>query len=153
MRQSIVSNVIAIIILFVSLIVLPAYFIGIINWRSDMNTCQTAARNFVDMVIDNGKISDKALTDLNLSIASCSGDFVYEYYREEKVVNPDPDHAGQYIVTYAHVDVDKDTEWRTGDVVTIVVTQKSMNLFQRLSNALMGASYNNIEIRLAGMVR
>ena len=81
MRQSIVSNVIAIIILFVSLIVLPSYFIGIINWRSDMNTCQTAARNFVDMVIDNGKISDKALTDLNLSIASCSGDFVYEYYR------------------------------------------------------------------------
>lgn len=118
-----------------------------------MNTCQTAARNFVDMVIDNGKISDKALTDLNLSIASCSGDFVYEYYREEKVVNPDPDHDGQYIVTYAHVDVDKDTEWRTGDIVTIVVTQKSMNLFQRLSNALMGASYNNIEIRLAGMVR
>lgn len=153
MRQSIVSNVIAIIILFVSLIVLPSYFIGIINWRSDMNTCQTAARNFVDMVIDNGKISDKALTDLNLSIASCSGDFVYEYYREEKVVNPDHDHAGQYIVTYAHVDVDKDTEWRTGDIVTIVVTQKSMNLFQRLSNALMGASYNNIEIRLAGMVR
>ena len=153
MRQSIVSNVIAIIILFVSLIVLPSYFIGIINWRSDMNTCQTAARNFVDMVIDNGKISDKALTDLNLSIASCSGDFVYEYYREEKVVNPDPDHDGQYIVTYAHVDVDKDTEWRTGDIVTIVVTQKSMNLFQRLSNALMGASYNNIEIRLAGMVR
>lgn len=153
MRQSIVSNVIAIIILFVSLIVLPSYFIGIINWRSDMNTCQTAARNFVDMVIDNGKISDKALTDLNLSIASCSGDFVYEYYREEKVVNPDPDNAGQYIVTYAHVDVDKDTEWRTGDIITIVVTQKSMNLFQRLSNALMGASYNNIEIRLAGMVR
>lgn len=153
MRQSIVSNVIAIIILFVSLIVLPAYFIGIINWRSDMNTCQTAARNFVDMVIDNGKISEKALTDLNLSIASCSGDFVYEYYREEKVVNPDPDHSGQYITTYAHVEVDQNTEWRTGDIVTIVVTQKSMNLFQRLSNALMGASYNNIEIRLAGMVR
>lgn len=155
MRQSVVSNVIAVIILFVSIIVLPAYFIGIINWRSDMNICQTAARNFVDMVIDNGQITEKALTDLNLSIASCTGNFTYEYYREEKVVNPNPGTgvSGDYITTWVHVEVDEDTVWRTGDICTIVITQKSMNIFQRLSNALIGASYNNIEVRLSGMVR
>lgn len=153
MRQSIVSNVIAIIILFVSLIVLPSYFIGIINWRTDMNICQTAARNFVDMVIDNGQITERAITDLNLSVASCSGDFTYEYYREEKVVNPDPNNSGKYLITYAHVEVDTNTEWRTGDICTIVIKQQSTNLFQRLANALMSASYNNIEIRLSGMVR
>jgi hypothetical protein len=139
--------------MFISLIVLPAYFIGIIQWRSDMNTCQTAARNFVDMVIDNGKISERAMTDLNLSIASCSSNFTYEYYREEKVVNPDPSDASKYITTWVHKEVDTDTEWQTGDICTIVVTQKSMNIFQRLSMALLGSSYNNIEIRLSGMVR
>lgn len=153
MRQSIVSNVIAIIILFISLIVLPSYFIGVIQWRTDMNICQTAARNFVDMVIDNGKITEKATTDLNLSVASCSGDFSYEYYREEKIVNPDPNASGEYITTWVHVEVDGDTEWKTGDIVTIVIKQNSTNLFQKLSNALMSMSYNNIEVRLSGMVR
>lgn len=153
MRQSVVSTIIAILILFVSLIVLPAYFIGVISWRSDMNICQVAARNFVDIVIDNGKITDKAITDLNLSVASCSGSFSYEYYREEKVVNPDPDNPGKYLVTYAHVDVDQNTQWRTGDICTIVIKQDSMNLFQRISMSLLSMSYNNIEIRLSGMVR
>lgn len=153
MRQSIVANVIAVIILFVSLIVLPTYFIGVINWRSDMNQCQTAARNFVDMVIDNGKISERAITDLNLSLASCSGDYAYEYYREEKVVNPDPDNPGGYITTWVHTEVDDDTEWQVGDLCTIVITQKSTNVFQRIANALLSTSWNNIEIRLTGMVR
>lgn len=153
MRQSIISNVIAVIILFLGLIVLPSYYIGVINWRNDMNTCQTAARNFVDMVIDNGQITERALTDLNLQIASCTGEYTYEYYREEKVVNPDPESSGRYITTWVHVEVNDDTVWRTGDIVTIVITQKNANLFQRLSNALMSSSWNNIEVRLSGMVR
>lgn len=152
MRQSIIANVLAVIILFISLIILPSYFIGVINWRNDMNICQSAARNFVDMVIDNGKISERALSDLNLSIASCSGDYSYEYYREEKVVNPDG-NSGEYITTWVHVEVDEDTEWQVGDLCTIVITQRGTNIFQRVANSLLGMSWNSIEIRLTGMVR
>ena len=83
MRGSVVGMVVAIIVAFISLILLPAYFIGIINWRTDMNTCQNCARNFVDMVIDNGQITDRALSDLNLGLASCSSTFTYEVYKEE----------------------------------------------------------------------
>lgn len=153
MRQSIVANVIAVLILFMSFIVLPSYFIGVIQWRSDMNTCQVAARNFVDMVIDNSKISERAITDLNLEIASCAGDYTYEYYREAKVVNPDPNNAGEYITTWVHVEVDENTEWNTGDLCTIVITQRTPNVFQRIANAMLSTSWNKIDIRLTGMVR
>lgn len=152
MRQSVVGIIVSIVILFVSIIVLPTYFIGVINWRSDMNECQTAARNFVDMVIDNGSITEKAMTDLNLSIASCHGAFTYEYFREEKIVNPTASN-GDYKATWVHVEVDENTKWRTGDICTIVIKQRSASLFQRLSSVLLGTSFNNIEIRLSGMVR
>ena len=153
MRQNIVGNVISIIVLFIGLIILPSYFIGIIQWRQDMNICQTAARNFVDMVIDDRKITERALSDLNLSIASCTGDYNYEYFREEKIVNPNPETANSYLTTWVHKDVTDDTKWRTGDIVTIVISQKKVNLFQRLATALLGSSWNNIEVRLSGMVR
>lgn len=153
MRQSVIGTVISIIVMFVSLIVLPTYFVGVINWRTDMNTCQTAARNFVDMVIDNGQITEKALSDLNLTIAGCSGDYSYEYYREEKIVNPVVGSDSEYVVTYVHTEVDTSTVWHPGDIVTIVITQQSPNLFQRLSNALLNTSYNNFDLRLSGMVR
>lgn len=151
MRNSIVANVLGVIILFLSLIVLPTYFIGIINWRDDMNTCQTAARNFVDMVIDNKQITDKAQSDLNLSLASCSSTFTYQYFREEKTTNPDG-HGGS-ITTWNYVEVSPDTVWRSGDICTIVITQEGLSIYQRISSAILGTSYNRIEIRLSGMVR
>ena len=94
MRNSIVGIIISVIILFISLIVLPTYFVGVIQWRDDMNTCQTAARNFVDMVIDNGQINERAVTDLNLSLGGCYSTFTYEIYREgmfETFFNPQND--------------------------------------------------------------
>lgn len=151
MRNSVVSTILSIIILFISLIVLPSFFIGVINWRTDMNTCQVAARNFVDMVIDNGQITDRALSDLNLALAGCSATFTYEYYREERITNPQED--GGVVVKWVNTSVDEDTIWHPGDLCTILITQKSPGLFQRLSMGLLGVSYNNMEVRLTGMVR
>ena len=152
MRNSIVATVLGVIILFIALIVLPSYYMGVIHWRDDANTCQTAARNFVDMVIDNGQITDRSLSDLNLSLAGSHSTFTYEYYREQRVTNPDPVNGG-VVVEWVHTEVDEDTNWYSGDLVTIVITQQDQSLFQKLSSFLLGSSYNNIEIRLTGMVR
>lgn len=146
MRTSIVGVVISIIVLFYSLIVLPTYFIGIIQWRDDMNSCQTAARNFVDMVTDNGNISERAITDLNLSLAGCYSTYTYEIYREEKITNPTE-------TSWVYVDIEDDTLWRTGDIVTIEITQEGSNIFYKISSMLLGVSYQKITVRLAGMVR
>lgn len=158
MRNSIVGVIIGVIILFLSLIVLPTYYISIVNWRDDMNTCQTAARNFVDMVIDNGQITDKALSDLNLSLAGCTGTFTYEYYKEEKTTNPavvminGVETMGSE-TTWNVVEVNDETIWREGDLITIVIHQNGLNLYQRLSSAILGSSFTTVEIRLSGMVR
>lgn len=151
MRNSIIGTILGVIILFLSLVILPTYFIGIVNWRDDLNTCQTAARNFVDMVIDNKQINDKALSDLNLSLAACSSTFTYKYYREEKTTNPDG-HGGT-VTTWNYVEVGPDTVWRTGDICTIVIEQQGLSVFQRISAAILGTSYTSTEIRLSGMVR
>lgn len=156
MKTSVTGLVISCIILFISLIMLPTYFIGVINWRSDQNTAQTAARNFVDMVIDNRQITERAMSDLNLSLAGCSNTYTYEYYREEKITNPKIDESGNVIgveITWVYVEVTPETVWNTGDICTIVVRQQGMNMFQRVAMALMGTSYNTVEIRLSGMVR
>lgn len=153
MRNSVVGLVFGILILFVSLIILPTYFIGLINWRTDMNKCQTAARNFVDTVIDNGRVTDRALSDLNLELAGCSSTFTYEYYREERVANPVDPSTGTIDIEWVYVDVTPDMVWRTGDFCTIVIRQQGLNVFQRISAALLGTQYNKMEIRLTGMVR
>lgn len=146
MRDSIIGKVIGVIILFYSLIVLPTYFVGVIQWRNDMNTCQAAARNYVDMIIDNGQITERAVTDLNLSLGSCYSTFTYNVYREEKITNP----TG---TSWVYVDIEDDTVWRTGDIVTIEITQEGSNIFQSLSAMMLGTSYQKVDVRLAGMVR
>lgn len=158
MRVNMIGIILGIIIVFLSLIVLPVYYIGVINWRDDMNTCQVSARNFVDMVIDNGQVTDKALSDLNLSLASCSGTFTYEYYKEAKVTNPSVKNENGEIVgfvetTWNYTEVDKNTTWNEGDLITIVIKQKKLNLFQRLSASITGNTVGAIDVRLSGMVR
>ena len=152
MRNSIVGILLSVIVLFIGVILLPSYYQGVIEWRADANICQSSARNFVDMVIDNAGISDRAISDLNLSLAGCSGTFTYEIYREEKVTNPGT-VAGTAEVTWIYTEITEDTVWHTGDIVTIVITQQGQNIFQKFSSAFLGQSYNNIEVRLAGMIR
>ena len=151
MKNSIMGMIVGIMILFIGLIIMPTYYIGIVNWRDDMNTCQSAARNFVDMVIDNQQITDKAVSDLNLDLAGCKSTFVYTVYREEKVTNPDGN--GGFITTWNHVDIENNTKWRQGDIVTIEVTQRGLNIYQRISALFLGTGYTKIGVRLSGMVR
>ena len=70
MKVSIAGMAVQIFILFFSLIVLPIYFMSIIQYYKDVNRIQTAERNFVDYVIDNRQVSDAAMSELNLSIAA-----------------------------------------------------------------------------------
>ena len=151
MKQSITGIVIGIILLFVSSIILPVYFMGIITYRDDLNKCQVAARNFVDMIIDNGQINDRAISDLNLQLASCTSTFSYRYYREEKVIQPVA--GGGYETTWMHVECDENTQWNSGDIVTIVIEQEGINLYQRIAHLMPGASFTTQEIRMSGMVR
>lgn len=152
MRNSITGIVIGVIILFIGAILLPIYFIACINWRDDMNTAQTAARNFVDKVIDTREVSEEALTDLNLALATTTCNFNYTYYRETKVVNPG-ETDGSTHTTWQPAEITSNTIWKTGDIVTIEITQTSDGLFQRFAQGFLGMGFNRREVRLSGMVR
>ena len=158
MKMNIGGLVLGVIILFFGLVVIPIYGIGIIQWRTDSYIIQNAGRNLLDMVIDNGYVTDKAITDINLDLAGCYGTYTYRYYREEKVTEPKLDDMGNEIggestTTWLQVQVTDDTIWRTGDICTVVIEQQGSNLFQRIAMSFLGGSFNNIEIRVAGMVR
>ena len=79
MRQSQISTMISVIILFLGLVVMPIYFIGIIQWRTDMDLAIQASRDFVDKVIDSGQITVDMESDLNLALSACSGFIEYAF--------------------------------------------------------------------------
>lgn len=152
MKQSIVGTVLGVLILFISCVILPTYFMSIITYRDDLNKCQVAARNFIDMVIDNGSINERALSDINLSLASCTSTFSYKYYREEKILQPS-EEEGFVDTIWVYTDVVDNVNWNTGDIITVVITQEGLNIYQRIAMIMPGASFAAPEIRLSGMVR
>lgn len=156
MRISIPSLVLSVILLFLSLIVLPIYFVSIINYRDDLNTVQTASRNFIDRAIDTKEITEDMVADLNLQLASCNSTFTYTVSKEVKVTNPKGDGSGEVVTTWIYTDVNDGlvgTTFASGDFVTITVRQVGISVFQRLSSGFLGTQYHTRECNLSGMVR
>ncbi len=149
MKSSTVSTILTILVLFISLIVLPVYFQGVMEYRNDLNQAQTASRNLVDKVIDSRELSDAMIRDFNLELATCTTDYEYKIWREVKQTNPTED--GGFHTQYVYSE--NLDEWHSGDIITIEVTQKNLSIFQRLSGVLMGSVYNKQSIRFAAMVR
>ena len=152
MKVSIAGMAVQIFILFFSLIVLPIYFMSIIQYYKDVNRIQTAERNFVDYVIDNRQVSDAALSELNLSIAAVSTPVKVTIQRETRVINPGST-AGAVDVSWIAAEYDNTTIWDQGDLITVTVKQEQANIMQQISSVFLGSSYNNLNMRLTAMVR
>lgn len=168
MRNSVPAMVVSIILLFFNMIIAPSYFIGMINWRNDMNVAQTAARDFIDRAIDGSGVSDDMIADLNLSLASCTCTFEYDVKHETRLINPangTPGSTDQYTTGIVMTEPDSSksivTQWvptnsdvySQGDIITIEIRQTSSNIFQQLAKNFLSSSYNNKTIRFSGMVR
>lgn len=152
MKVSIAGMATQIFILFWSLIILPIYFMSIIQYYKDINRIQTAERNFVDYVIDNRQVSDAALSELNLSIAAVSTPVKVEISRETRIINPGST-VGAVDVTWVAAEYDNTTIWEQGDLISVEVKQDHPNMMQQISAVFLGSAYNNLNMRLTGMVR
>lgn len=152
MRTSIASMAVQIFILFLSLVILPIYFMSIIQYYKDVNRIQIAERNFVDYVIDNRQVSEAALSELNLSIAAVSTPVKVSIQRETRIINPGST-AGAVDVSWVAAEYDSNTIWSQGDLITVNVRQESANIMQQLSSVFLGSSYNNLNMRVTAMVR
>lgn len=152
MRTSIASMAVQIFILFLSLVILPIYFMSIIQYYKDVNRIQIAERNFVDYVIDNRQVSEAALSELNLSIAAVSTPVKVSIQRETRIINPGST-AGAVDVSWVAAEYDSNTVWSQGDLITVDVRQESANIMQQLSSVFLGSSYNNLNMRVTAMVR
>lgn len=151
MRSSIAGLAVSIFTIFLSLVVIPIYFMSIITYYQDVNRCQTAARNFVDTVIDNRQISDATMAELNINLAAVTTNVHATIQRETRVI--DPSSTGDTTVKWVYTHFDNTTKWKQGDLVTITIEQESPNLLQNISAIFLGSNYNSINIRLVGMVR
>ena len=152
MRTSIASMAVQIFILFLSLVILPIYFMSIIQYYKDVNRIQIAERNFVDYVIDNRQVSEAALSELNLSIAAVSTPVKVSIQSETRIINPGST-AGAVDVSWVAAEYDSNTIWSQGDLITVDVRQESANIMQQLSSVFLGSSYNNLNMRVTAMVR
>ncbi len=152
MKVSIAGMATQIFILFFSLIVLPIYFMSIIQYYKDVNRIQVAERNFIDYVIDNRQVSNAALSELNLSVAAVSTPVTVSIKREIRVINPGST-AGAVDVAWIAAEYDENTIWDQGDLITVVIEQEQANIMQQISSVFLGSSYNNLKFQLTAMVR
>lgn len=152
MKISIAGMATQVFLLFISLIVLPIYFMSIIQYYKDVNRIQIAERNFVDYVIDNRQVSDAALSELNISVAAVSTPVTVKVQRETRVIDP-AITPGEVDVKWVYAEWDDHTTWLQGDLVSVECKQESANVMQQLSAVFLGSAYNNLNMRLTGMVR
>lgn len=149
MKSSIVGTTIAIIVLFVGLVIVPIYQLSLITWRDDLIKVQTETRNYIDKIIDTSTNPDNYVEDFNLALASCSNTFTYTLEHYARVTNPDG--KGGTVTTWQ---VTNDlSNFSKGDIVKITVIQKSYNIFQKISQSLLGMNYVNKDIVMSAMVR
>ena len=118
-------------------------------WRNDLNIVQNETRNYIDKIIDTRTNSIDAEEDYKLALAGCNGTFTYQLLHEAKATNPDG--KGGTITSW--VVTKENTLWNKGDIVSIKVTQESLNVFQKIAANMFGMNFMNTEVNMAGMVR
>lgn len=149
MKISIPSLILSVIVVFVGLIVMPLYYISVVQWRNDYETIHNEARNLVDKIIDTREYTDVMEEDFNLAIATLNNTFTAKVTREVKVVNPDG--AGGTYTTY--IVTDDNDEYAQGDFVTVTVEQVGVSPWQALSLRLLGVNSYRDKVVYSGRVR
>ena len=156
MKSSTAGKVMGVIILFISLVVLPIFYISIVDWREDSNRIQIASRDFIDRAIDAGQVTSDMEADLNLDLAACTGNFVYTITVETKITNPKFDDSGNvvgYTTVWVPIAYKKGDTLQRGDIITLTVEQSDFGLFQKFAIGLLGVSFNKMDCVTPGMVR
>lgn len=153
MKISIAGMVTQVVILFLGIVILPIYYMSIIQYYKDVNRIMVAERNLIDYVIDNKQVADSVLSEFNITTAAVSTSVDVTITRETRVIDPSEDSPSKVDVKWVAVDWDKDTVWLQGDLITVNVKQDSSNIMQQISGIFLGSMYSNLDMPMTGMVR
>lgn len=151
MRQSVIGQVLLIILTVLNCIVMPIFNIGNHIWDATQHQMVTDTRNFIDEVIDTREITDVMMEDYNLRIAAKSSYYTVDIYREVRVINPDPANPGKTKTNYLMVEDNR--HYNQGDLITVRVETVGLNLFQTISRSMLGISAYSDVIQHTGRVR
>ncbi len=151
MRNSPISSVLMIVIVILGMFILVVMNNGMVAIDRDSSITLTASRKLLDTIIDEGEIPRSALIDFNADLASCAGTFTFEI----QVAIPVLDSGGNTIYVYNTLDHTKllTSKFPQGSIVTIEVTQATMNVYQRIMRAMPGMVSVESSCRLGGRVR
>ena len=153
MKISIAGMVTQVVILFLGIVILPIYYMSIIQYYKDVNRIMVAERNLIDYVIDNKQVADSALSEFNITTAAVSTSVDVTITRETRIIDPSADSPSKVDVKWVAVDWDKNTVWLQGDLITVNVKQDSSNIMQQISGIFLGSMYSNLDMPMTGMVR
>lgn len=151
MKTGVIGLVISIIVSSVTLFLGGMFFIGIILNVQSQHSALSYTRNLVDEVIDSRVLTDDMIADYNLALASLSNDYIAEFYREVRMVNPDPANPGYTYNSY--VITDETEKYKQGDVFTIKVNRVGISIYEVIARQVLGLAIREDEIILAGSVR
>lgn len=149
--RGIPSTIISIIVAWVSMCVVPIFYICIILYARTTVTVLFETRNLIDEVIDTGTLTEDTLDDYYLSLASTTSYYDVTITHKVSVVNPDPTNPGEIYTTY--VVVDDIYNYNRGDRIVVKVEPVGQNLYQVLVRTFLSIMVEDEGFTLAGRVR
>lgn len=154
MSKSFIGTIIQIAIIVVGFLMLPIYYMGVIEMAKAPEVLLNETQLFLDKVSDTKKITKADLEDFTLAMSSTSVPVKFEIFKEIHQVNPDPTSTTDPKATYSTwVPEDDIYNYKSGDIIIIRVDQIGKNLYQSFSIKSLGMYTPEVDFHLSRMVR
>ena len=151
MGNDLAGKIIGMLLAFILCVVSPFVTINAQNEMLDRRMIMNNITDFIDEVIDSRTVSDAALSELNVSLASYGITVDYEITRYRISIDPDPLKGDAYTINY--VVSDDLSKFNKGDKVSVHVYTVGYSSTQSLAHKLTGMFVKDLDETITARIR
>lgn len=151
MGSDLPGKIIGILLAFVLCVIAPFVLINVQDEMLDRRMIINNVSDFIDEVIDSREITDTALKELNISLASYGITVDYEIKRYARTVDYDPISDSDYSVNYVLVTDNK--HYEKGDKISIHVYTVGYSSTNALAHKLVGMFVRDLDETITARIR
>lgn len=151
MGNDLPGKIIGVLLAFVLCVIVPFVANSTQNEMLDRRMIINHVTAFLDAVIDSREVTDVALSELNVNLASYGIIVDYEITRYALSVDPDPVNPGSYVNNY--VVMSDNSHYNKGDKLSIRVYTVGYSSTQALAHTLTGIFVKNLDETITVRIR
>lgn len=151
MGNDLPGKIIGVLLAFVLCVITPFVTISNQNEMLDRRMIINNVTDFLDEVIDSRTVTDSALSELNVNLASYGIIVDYEITRYALSVDPDPVNPNTYTTNY--IVTDDNRHYNKGDKISIRVYTVGYSSTQALAHKLTGMFVKDLDETITVRIR